>query len=419
MSTEFKVTSSTLDSSYRFTLSWDFEFDITDPTLSFRRKLEEVPLKGEWELIVERKPEDKVRLSVLHGEGLTEGLFGRAVRSTLELFWVDEGGIGHLIDAANFDKPLPNSNPATKLLYTGRMLVTTMSRLSEVSEQSNGSFVPSTHRSYRFVASFKRSYPDDPNHIECKQQCRAEQKEIAERIAGAFSLFLLFLRSLANLLRHPGLNLEQVPHDVRLCFPSASKDGADLWVKSEILRKSSPYFKSLLGSDFAESVLRRSKRARKSSVTEAAAPPAPVAAKGDFTDSDDETDDFYFSQNPQQPDPSPEAADLTYRQITITHCAFTTYRALLVFLHTGFIHFAPFSSSFPSRSDSRLDFLTSAHDTDPSLPIPVSPKSLYRLAHLLDLDDLNRAASKPSKPPSLSKTPPSSSLATLRSPTMT
>jgi hypothetical protein len=179
-----------------------------------------------------------------------------------------------------------------------------------------------------------------------------------------------------------------LPHDIRLFFPTASKDGADLWVKSDVLRKSSPYFKSLLDSDFAESVPHRSKRARKNSVTEAAAPSAQEAVARDFVDSDDETDVIHFSKHQPLADRSSDADELSYRQITITQAAFSTYRSLLLYLHSGFLRLAPLSSSFASRSDTRLDFLTSAHDTNPSLPLPVSPKSLYRLAHLLSLDDL-------------------------------
>jgi hypothetical protein len=193
-----------------------------------------------------------------------------------------------------------------------------------------------------------------------------------------------------------GLNLQQTPHDVRLSFPAAGKNGtcADLWVKSDILRRSSPYFKSLLDSDFAESVPRRSKRARKSSMAEVEAPLAPETAEGDFEDSDDETDDFLFSKHPPPPDPSPNADELSYHQVTVTQTAFSTYRSLLLYFSTGFVHFAPLSSSFDFRPESRIDFLSSTYNKDPSLPLPNSPKSLYRLAHLLDLDDLQKRSLK-------------------------
>jgi hypothetical protein len=187
-----------------------------------------------------------------------------------------------------------------------------------------------------------------------------------------------------------GLNLEQTPHDVRLFLPNSGKDGkgAELWVKSDVLSRASSYFKDLLSSGFAEATPRRSKRSRKSSTAQVDAPSASQRVERDFDDSDDETDDFHFSKQPPHPETSSDADELSYRQITITQTAFTTYRALLVFLHTGFIHFTPLSSSFPSRSDSRLDFITSASAKNPALPLPASSKSLYRLAHLLSLDDL-------------------------------
>jgi hypothetical protein len=194
MSANPHVAKYAIDWSYRFTLSWDLEFDITDPDLSLRRELEEVPLKGEWELDVRRMPGEKVKLSVLHGKGLTEGLFGRVVNSTFELFWVDEVGVSHSITATTFDAPLPKMNHETQALYVGRSIETTPPDLLVIGEKSNNRFIPSTHRSYRFSATFEHLYPNDPKHIECRQQIGVEQKEIAERIAGAFSLFLLFLR---------------------------------------------------------------------------------------------------------------------------------------------------------------------------------------------------------------------------------
>jgi hypothetical protein len=179
---------------------------------------------------------------------------------------------------------------------------------------------------------------------------------------------------------------------VRLFFPCTGTDGkaAELWVKSDVLSKASPYFTSLLDSEFSESIPRRARRACQSSVAEAAAPPAQEAVARDFVDSDDETDDFHFSKHPPLADRSSDADELFYRQITVTQTAFSTYRSLLLYLHSGFFQLAPLSSSFASRSDTRLDFLSSAHNADPSLPLPVSPRSLYRLAHLLDLDDLQQ-----------------------------
>lgn len=186
--------------------------------------------------------------------------------------------------------------------------------------------------------------------------------------------------------------IQPFPHNVRLFFPHVYPGGVELWMKAEVLQRSSPWFKDLLDSDCAESVARRSKRARKSSTPEVA---RPFPAK-DFVDSDDETDEFLFLQHPPRLDSSSILDDLSYRQITITQTAFSTYYALIVFLTTGFIHFAPLSSSFVSSTTSdrstRLAFLSTCHDVSRDLPLPVSPKSLYRLAHLLSLTDLQKRA---------------------------
>ncbi|GAA5860295.1 hypothetical protein JCM8547_003455 [Rhodosporidiobolus lusitaniae] len=107
----------------------------------------------------------------------------------------------------------------------------------------------------------------------------------------------------------------------------------------------------------------------------------------DFDDSDDEADELFFLKRDFKQDEQRETA--RYRQITVIQTAFTTYYALLIYLQSGFCHFSPLRSSASTQSAAtRADFLSSAYDKDPSLSLPVSPKSLYRLAHLLDLDDL-------------------------------
>jgi hypothetical protein len=108
----------------------------------------------------------------------------------------------------------------------------------------------------------------------------------------------------------------------------------------------------------------------------------------DFDDSDDETDAFLFSNHPPTISPS-NTDEVSFRQITISQTAYSTYHSLLVYLQTGFVHFVPLSSSFPD-AESRTAFLTDAHDKHPDLPMPISPASLYRLAHLLSLDDLQK-----------------------------
>ncbi|GAA5849575.1 hypothetical protein JCM8547_000502 [Rhodosporidiobolus lusitaniae] len=96
--------------------------------------------------------------------------------------------------------------------------------------------------------------------------------------------------SLGTRLAQPllGINLEQLPHDVRLFFPHVHEKGAELWVKADFLSKSSTYFRDLFASGLAETIPRRSKRAR-TDVEQVVLP-----SEKDFDDSDDETDAFLF-----------------------------------------------------------------------------------------------------------------------------
>jgi hypothetical protein len=155
-----------------------------------------------------------------------------------------------------------------------------------------------------------------------------------------------------------------------------------------LLSRSSPFYKGLLSSDFAESVPHRSKRPRQSSPPSVEAPP-PITTEQDYEDSDEETDSFLFSKHPPEVHSSSETDELTFRQVVVNHTAFSTYRAILLFLQSGHISFIPLSSSFPDPQ-ARIDFLSAAHDKNPDLPLPVSAKSVYRLADFLGLDELRQ-----------------------------
>ena len=105
-------------------------------------------------------------------------------------------------------------------------------------------------------------------------------------------------------------------------------------------------------------------------------------------DSDDETDDFIRQRAPPSAESGDGSVEVLYRQIVITDTAYSTYRAVLVYLHTSHITFAPLASLFsapsPAATHLRFDWLDKALTPHPSLPLPVSPKGVYRLAHLLE-----------------------------------
>jgi hypothetical protein len=188
------------------------------------------------------------------------------------------------------------------------------------------------------------------------------------------------------MLLFPALSQQQLPHDVRFFFPSKimGAEGAELWASSSLLSAASGYFKALLNSEFAESTPRRAKRSRAGGATPSVPMPDPV--EKDFNDSDDETDAFIAATAPLKLDSSSDADDVSYKQIIVTQAAFSTYRAVLIYLSTGFIRFVPLSSSFGKSSISRHDYLQNKFDKYSSHP--VSPASAYRLAHLLGLSEL-------------------------------
>lgn len=110
-------------------------------------------------------------------------------------------------------------------------------------------------------------------------------------------------------------------------------------------------------------------------------------------DSDEETDEFYQTCSTTPPLLPPTS--LQYHQVSLSH-AYTTYRAVLCFLATGYCPFSPLSSTFsPSTPSPAATAMSSKHaylekwaQEHPHLPLPASPKSVYRLADLLDLPSL-------------------------------
>lgn len=70
--------------------------------------------------------------------------------------------------------------------------------------------------------------------------------------------------------------------------------------------------------------------------------------------------------------------------------------AVLLYLATGHIEFAPLSSLLLTRNQedgpARQTLLDEHVSEHPTLPPPVSPKSVYRLAHLLHREELQQLA---------------------------
>lgn len=91
-----------------------------------------------------------------------------------------------------------------------------------------------------------------------------------------------------------------------------------------------------------------------------------------------------------------DSTDLEYQQIDVRETAYSTMSAVLLYLMTGHIEFAPLNSLLVARDQdeggARRTLLDKHASEHPTLPPPVSPKSVYRLAHLLQREELQRLA---------------------------
>ncbi|BGP59461.1 hypothetical protein NBRC10512v2_000756 [Rhodotorula toruloides] len=161
----------------------------------------------------------------------------------------------------------------------------------------------------------------------------------------------------------------------------ADRLGRSLYANETFLSNASPYFKTLFEAGFSKD----DKAAADRTSTAETLPPYT------FDDSDDETDGFL-----DKPTSSSEPSSIPCKTIKIIDTAYSTYFAVLVWLVTGKISFAPSRSSrtMPpprpsSAASTRSMAIKTAIDAQTvPVPPPVSAKSVYRLAHLLKLDSL-------------------------------
>ena len=132
----------------------------------------------------------------------------------------------------------------------------------------------------------------------------------------------------------------QVPNDAKFVF---SPSNLVLWGNVESLSNTSSYFKTLFDSGFAESTPVKGKNQSAKS----------AKVERDFEDSDDEADDFILARDANQSSStSPPQFDIPFRLVEISEAAYTTYHAVLCWIHTGNIVFAPVRSSFRLQPNS-------------------------------------------------------------------
>jgi len=165
--------------------------------------------------------------------------------------------------------------------------------------------------------------------------------------------------------------VSRVTNDVCIHFP---RTGQSLWSNETILKKASPYLCSLLSSGFSEG--EPTSRDDGTSADKAMIDPF------EFEDSDEENDQMPLSESTSQASDSGVAK---FKRIDVTQATYTTYANVLCWIGSGYISFAPLKSTtrFPSNAAS-----PKRPQSPSSLPTPASPKSVYRLAHLLELPDL-------------------------------
>jgi len=180
-----------------------------------------------------------------------------------------------------------------------------------------------------------------------------------------------------------------------------------------LLRNESPYFEQLLSSAFAENSLSsasgglasvHSLSGNGAQPLESSDPsPRPSdnceADPADFLpytydDSDEELDDLSPKGGRKE-----ETRDqkTPFKLVSITDSTYTTYLGVLCWICSRHISFAPLSSAFTySFEEDAMDLGNNRFSTLEStilsqkhtLPVPASPKSVYRLSHLLMIPEL-------------------------------
>ncbi|GAA5897623.1 hypothetical protein JCM5296_003741 [Sporobolomyces johnsonii] len=241
---------------------------------------------------------------------------------------------------------------------------------------SEGRFPPTKDGSLK--ATDYQPFPRDEKTVEVEFQLKVVQKEEKDTAASRTFGLLDGPRSL----------------DVCLVFP---RDSRKLWASSRALGGVSPYWTTQLASSgFCEEVDYKKE---------------PVETTATLDDSDDELDDNP-SSSPRTLADSPPPPPGT-RTIPITGTTYKTYHAFLCWLYTGQLQFAPLTSTFLPPPSSEADLPNSTSSSAPSSssallsarrtrryalslialryplsPPAVSPKSLYRLAHFLEIPAL-------------------------------
>ncbi|GAA5890596.1 hypothetical protein JCM8208_004927 [Rhodotorula glutinis] len=363
--------SAAVDAGFDVRIVADLELDLNDPALEACLCLDKVPLPGRWSVQVQAKAQ-YIRFEISHGV-LSKSAHGTATCVEIELAWKDAGSFRCMHKVVTPVGAAPRVQPGTRKRCNGYFLDLTSQHIATVQQESSGSFDPTVQRKYRLTFEIRQDRRRPPQ--------------------GAY----------AFAIRAPDSAAKALPHDVRLFFPGTEdRADAELWTTERFLTASSTYFLNLFRSGLAETVTIGNKRARIGR-----SPDELVSQRLSLKpldkhveeDSDRETDVLLFQGKLGEPSPKPhdalEDVGFPHKQVTIEQASYTTYRAVLLWLSTGYIQFASLSSSYavtPDLDHARTSALRALHQVDTSLPVAASPKSVYRLAHILELDELEVVA---------------------------
>ncbi|GAA6023922.1 hypothetical protein JCM10207_009276 [Rhodosporidiobolus poonsookiae] len=273
--------------------------------------------------------------------------------SFTELFFLSPDNKPTLIEAtrSDFQQSWPSANSSNI------HIVVTRSAINAAELRSARKFTFASHTRYRARLSFLQH---DKNSDRSAMSSDASPNDQLQGI-----------RTLSSNSR--ALFDTPTPFDVQLTFPGIARK---LWVPARFLQSSSPFFADLFASSsFRDSSKRTLSEHASSGVLAATSkqflPP-------DELNEDKSTDDFSrrFSL-PEQTPPS-----LRYYHVHLTSGSYSAYRALLTYRATRHISFRPLNQP------ATVEYLAAEHAARPDLPLPVSPKSMYRLAHFLGIRPL-------------------------------
>jgi len=188
-------------------------------------------------------------------------------------------------------------------------------------------------------------------------------------------------------------------HDVVFHF----SDGQRLYADRSVLQRESPYFRTMFRSGFQES---GSSGAATASKSQSSAPFPDSDAESD--EENDEPSSRTLEDSPQPaesesekaepspktrkvlPPPAQEEANMS--RILVSDASYRTMRAILYYIYSDYIVFAPLSSFAQTTEDYRKSMVQAYLQINPTYPAPVSSKSVYAVAYKYEISVLQVAA---------------------------